>query len=144
MIGGPGGLPPGVGGGPDPDSDTVGGSVGGGGNGNEAGGIMGGTGPLRFMAAARAAAAAAAAATAAGGCSEAIAAGFSGVDLGLPTLSTSETECEKDVTATVPVPLNKGWLVREGERARNHAVNAHTGRQLKGTLTNPFLRRIND
>ena len=82
---------------------------------------MGGTGPLRFMAAARAAAAAAAAAadgsaldaaaaaaTAAGGCSEAIAAGFSGVDLGLPTLSTSETECEKDVTATVPVPLNEG------------------------------------
>lgn len=83
----------------------MGGSVGGGGGGGNEGievtGIRGGTGPLRFMAAARAAAAAAAAAdegsavdvvgatAAAGGCSGA-SAGFSGVDLGLPTLSTSE------------------------------------------------------
>ena len=100
--------------------------MGGGGGGNEGievTGIRGGTGPLRFMAAARAAAAAAAAAdegsavdvvgatAAAGGCSGA-SAGFSGVDLGLPTLSTSETECDKDVS---PLRLTSASKEKENE-----------------------------
>ena len=120
-MGGPGGGLPG---GPVPE--TGGGGGGGGGGGNEAGGgIMGGIGPFRFMAAARAAAAADAVADAGGGGSgPPTAAGFSGVDLGLPTASASETECEKDVT--VPslllsffVPALRGLVLnvaQKGER----------------------------